>query len=414
MYEILIIGAGAAGIEAAKHAAGAGKKTALIDLNEQAFGGTCLNRGCIPTKLYLYKGLKEKDPSRIFAHKNAVVASLKKAALSFLQKQGVDLIWGNASFSDEHTVSVGSEKIRADHIIVATGSAPRDCLGIDAEKIIFAEHLFSLEHLPERFLIVGAGAIGLEFASLLNNLGKKVTVIEKELRILPGFEEMTAQRMKSLLNRSGITIETSAIADNRGFADVDLVLLAAGRRPETTRLNLDEAGIHTDPDGRIIVDETCRTNRAHIYACGDVSARKMYAYIGEYQARVCVDTICGKPAACSFRGIPEGVFTIPQVAQVGLTETDAKKEGIECRVLKTHFAPYSAAVVYDDTAGYLKVLVDSDDRIRGASIISGEACDLISHFAFAIRNNLTRKALAESIFIHPARSEILTQLARQA
>ncbi|MBN2484089.1 MAG: NAD(P)/FAD-dependent oxidoreductase [Candidatus Omnitrophica bacterium] len=410
MYDIVIIGAGAAGIEAARQALKKKKKTVLIDVDPALYGGTCLNRGCIPAKLYLHHGGYEKNPARLYEEKEKLVGSIKKKSLQFLHTQGLEFLWGSARFINDREIAVGEKRIQSQYYIIATGSHPRDFLGVDNKKIFFAETLFSFKTLPGKFLIVGGGAIGVEFASLLHTLSRKVTVIEKEPRILLGFDSSIVQRLKTYMSREGIDIHTGADAAQYDFNEYDMVLLAAGRVPHTQGLNLDAIGIQRDQSQRVLTNEFCQTNLPHIYACGDVTAEKMYAYIGEYQGRICVENIAGNSQKYSVMGIPEGVFTIPQLAQVGIQEEQLEQERTAYRALKTHFRPFSSSSVYHDDGGYLKILIDEKGALLGATLLSRGACELISIFAYAIRNRMSIDSLKKSVFMHPTIAEIITKL----
>ncbi len=413
MYDLAIIGAGAAGIEAAKQARARKLKTILIERGKPSFGGVCLNQGCIPTKFYLERSQAALSPiSELKKAKDDLVTGFKKAVLSYLKQAGLDIVWGQAEFSGPRSLVVDSKKIEATNILIATGSLPvAPCLP-DRKKIFFAEEIFSLPDIPQRVGIVGGGAIGMEIACLLKRLGRAVTVMEKEDRILSGFDQRLVQRLRQLLEKDGIRIKTSACFSPGETDDYDIVLLAAGRKSVVKDLKLSAAGITPDAAGRIKVDRLMRSEVPHIFACGDVASEKMYAYLAEYQARCCVNTIAGRESACEYRGIPECVYTLPQLARVGLDESQAAQQGIKVTVKQSSFARFSSAHVYGDVQGFVKVLIDEKGALRGATILSRRAAELISLFSLAIRQNISSADLQEAVFLHPSLSEIMPSFLR--
>lgn len=413
MYDLAIIGAGAAGIEAARYAFIYKLKAVLIERNQEHFGGVCLNKGCIPAKFYLSHSKHTVSLRDMFNKKDAMVNSLKDNTLKYLRKQGVDIVWGRAHFINDTTLSVDGAKINARHVLIATGSLPRTVLVPENKKIIVAEDIFSFETLPQKFVIVGAGSIGMEMACILRNLDKEVLVVEKEERILCRFDPRLTQRLRVLLERKGINIRTSTDINEIKLDAFDMVLLATGRIAATSMLNLASAGITLSPSGVINVDQSMRTHTVNIYACGDVASSKMYAYTAQYQARLSIESIVGHPVECEYTGIPECVYTIPQLAQVGIREQEARDHHIPIEVKEASFVKFSSSHVYGDTQGYIKVIIDKHNYIRGAAILSRWAAELISIFSLTIRAGLTLNSLKECIFLHPTLSEIIPAFFRE-
>jgi dihydrolipoamide dehydrogenase len=409
MYDVAIIGAGSAGIEAAKEARRYKLKTLLIEKNPQNFGGTCLNKGCIPAKLYLNLTKTQKDLEVIFKEKNRVIQYIKESTINYLKSIGVELTWGQARFIDKNMIEVEGRKQEAKSIIIATGALPQKVIDTKETNIIFAEDIFSLPRLPSKFLIVGGGSIGLEVASLLNNMSKDVLVVEKENQILPWIEEKVVSRLRNILEKKGIKIKTNFNIKEASFGDFDLILVACGRAPNKDSLNLDKVGVREEGD-RIMVNEYMQTSQENIYACGDVASEKMYAYISEYQAQVCIRNIAGEKIPYNPVGIPECVFTIPQLAKVGLQEEEAKRLNLKYRVMRSNFMRFSSSYVYQDVNGFIKVIIDEKDQLLGATIISNLASELISIFSLGIRHKLTLEQLKDTIFIHPTLSEIIPSL----
>ncbi|MFA6282254.1 MAG: FAD-dependent oxidoreductase, partial [Candidatus Omnitrophota bacterium] len=224
-----IIGTGASGIACAKHALKYGLKTVLFDIEKAAFGGTCINRGCIPAKFLINSSKLSKSWPDNFKQKNDTVLKIKKSTLDYLEKSGIKVIWSRVSFLDKHTLIVNGEKIEAKNIIIATGSRPKPLFS--HPKAMFAEDLFLKENIGENFLIVGAGYIGIEFASLLNSLNKRVTIVEKEENILPFFDRNITGRLRILLEKKGIKIDTASDIKNYDLDSFDNVILSVGRMP---------------------------------------------------------------------------------------------------------------------------------------------------------------------------------------
>ncbi|RKY38129.1 MAG: hypothetical protein DRP72_02410 [Candidatus Omnitrophota bacterium] len=412
MYELAIIGAGAGGIQAAKEAIKNNLKTILIEESPLNFGGICLNKGCIPTKLYLQLTKHNRNLENIFLKKNQIVSSIRKEAFSYLDNKGIEIVWGKAQISDTHTIEIDKKKVVAENIIIATGSIPKRIIEPDERKIFFAEDIFNFSNLPTNILIVGGGSIGLELASFLNNLSKKVVVIEKEEQILPNFERKISQRLRMILEKNGTTIKTSTTLEEFNLEEFDVVFLAGGRIPNTGNLNLEKIGVKTDRSGRIETNEYMQTNISNVFACGDVTSHKMYAYVAEYQAHIILKNILGQKESINYEGISECVFSIPQIAKVGVDEDEAKRMNLTYQIIKTNFRRFSSSYVYQDEDGFIKLLTDSKGKIIGATIISKYACELISIFSIAIRNHLTIDKIKDCFFIHPTLSEIISSFLR--
>ena len=412
MYDLAIIGTGAAGLSAARRALKYGLKTILFDRSRADFGGTCLNRGCIPTKFFLNNSKLNKTWQESFSKKNDIIEKIKKDSLNYLEKSGVKICFADVSFIDEHTLSSGEDEIEAKNIIIASGSKPKALLG--HTKCIFAEELFSFPEPGDNFLIVGAGYIGIEFASLLNNLKKKVTLVEKQENILPVFDGAIARRLRIILERKGIKIETSADLKNYDLGSFDKVILAVGREPDINGLDIKKTGLFFEKGGWIKTDARMQTNIKNIYACGDVTGRRLLAYVAEAHAQVCVDNITGRQESMDYHGVADCVFSIPQIARVGIQEEEAKEKNIKYKILKTNFLKFSSSYVYDDLDGFIQVLVDERDTIIGASIISNHAAELINIFSYAICNNFDTNSFKKCFFIHPTISEIIPALFRDA
>ncbi|MDP2924284.1 MAG: NAD(P)/FAD-dependent oxidoreductase [Candidatus Omnitrophota bacterium] len=404
-YDVAIIGAGAAGIACAKQAAKYKLSAVLFERSLDNFGGTCLNKGCIPTKFFLNSSKLTKSWHRILEQKNSALEKIKQPTLDYLKRLGIDILFSEAKILDGHIINADGKNIEARNIIIATGSLPR--LLIENEKTIFAQDLFSYGNIPDKFLIVGAGYIGIEFASLLNNLGKDVTVIEKENTILPFFDSYLANRLRIVLEKKGIKIETEKDIHSYKLDSFDKIILSAGREPNTKGLGLEHVGIKCDDSGWVMTDEFMRTNIKNIYACGDINGKKLLAYVAQYQAKICLDNIIGKKTIEDYRAIADCVFSFPQIAKVGILEEEAKSKKMRYEILKSNFLKFSSAHAYGDTDGFMQVIVGEGDVIIGAGIISNLAAELINIFSLAIKNKLTSETVKSCVFVHPTLSEII-------
>ncbi|MDD4955478.1 MAG: NAD(P)/FAD-dependent oxidoreductase [Candidatus Omnitrophica bacterium] len=410
MYDLAVIGSGAAGLAAARYALAKGLKVVLFDRNRTLFGGACLNRGCIPTKFFLNSSKLGKTWQESFGKKNEIVEKIKKDSISFLEKSGIDLRFGSVSFVDEHTLSCEEKTFSAKNIIIGTGSKPKTL--ISHPKCIFAEDFFSEQEIGENFLVKGAGYIGIEFSSLLNSFKKRVTLIEKQEEILPFFDASITRRLRIILERRGIKIETSVDIKNYDLESFDKVVSAVGREPDIEGLDIEKTGLFFEKGGWIKTDDKCQTNIKNIYACGDVTGKRLLAYVAEAQAEAAVKNITGENESLNYKSIADCVFSIPQIARIGILEAEAKKQNLKYKVLKTNFLRFSSSYVYGDQDGFLQVIVGEGDRIIGASIISNSAAELVNIFSYAIQNDLTAETFKKCFFIHPTISEIIPALFR--
>jgi len=409
MYQVAIIGAGAAGIACAKEALKKGLKTLLIEESKDSLGGTCINRGCIPTKFFLKSS---HNPNRewadSFSGSQEVIKKIKSPIIPFLEKQGLSFLWGKARFLDKNSLNVAGVTVKAKNIIIATGSSPRSI--IDNSKVIFAEDLFSKDIIEDKILIIGGGYIGLEVASILRNFGKEVSLIEKEDRILPSFDSYLAARLRVISERKGINIETGKDVRDCNLDNFNLVISAVGRVPNLKDLDVELLKLAKNPGGWIKTDSFLQTNLKNIYACGDITGKRLLAYVAEYQAHLCIDNISGKKHKEDYNGLGECVFSSPSIARVGILEDEAKSKGIKYQVIKSNFLKFSSSYVYGDTDGFIKIIIDKRKKIIGVGIISQAAADLINIFSLCIKNNLTVDDLKKNVFIHPTLSEIIPQL----
>lgn len=421
-YDLAIIGAGWAGFNAAKKAQASGLKVAVIEQDQ--VGGTCLNRGCIPTKALIqsskvYSLIKksrdfgirvsgaELNFSEVQARKDNVVGQLCQG-MSFLLK-GIDFINAQAHFVSKNTLNVGGTELNAEYILIACGSKPLELksLPFDGTKIISSDDILKLDKIPASLLIVGGGVIGCEFASLFNNFGSDVTLVEKLPQLLPGEDAEIARKLESIFKKRGIRVNTNADASVFDLAKYELVLVCVGRLPDTKALKFEEISGKLE-NGKIIVDEYLRTNIDNIYAAGDCAAKIMLAHYAAYQGAVAVFNIINKANVmrADNNNVPGCIFTDPEVAGVGTREALAKDLGIETSVHKFDFLGSGMARILDETEGFIKIISGkSSNKIIGASIIGPKATELVSVLGVAIQNGLTVSQLRDTIFAHPTLSE---------
>ncbi|MDE5647786.1 MAG: dihydrolipoyl dehydrogenase [Muribaculaceae bacterium] len=425
--DIIIIGAGPGGMDTAASACAMGKSVVVIEKGR--IGGTCLNRGCIPTKALArtaqialdareaevfgigIDGVKV-DFRRVMERKDEVVTALREGAAMGLK--GVRVVEGVAEFTGTHTVTAAGEEFTAPTIVIATGSEPAKIPIPGAEYAIDSDSFLETTVLPGRVTIVGGGVIGIEFASILNAFGCDVTVVEFCKEILPPFDKDIAKRLRMSLGKRGVKIITSAavteIKENRTViyeckgktieVESDVVIMAVGRRA-VLPAGLDKAGIETDRRG-IVVNENYETTAPGVYAIGDVNAKCMLAHAAVAQGR----RVLGEDVDMNV--IPAAVFSVPECSMVGMTEEQCKEHEVEYKSVKVPFRGNGKAVAMGEADGLLKLLVDNTSgKILGVHICGPHAADLISEPALAMANEMTVEAISRTIHAHPTLGELL-------
>lgn len=429
---LLIIGAGPGGYETAVEAVKRGMEVTLI--SEGPMGGTCLNEGCIPTKTFChYAELIEQNLkagldcrlsfSAAAERKQAVVEQLRGGIDILLR--GVEVVKGRAEFKDSKTVVCNGKEYTADRIIIATGSVSASLPVPGAESCITSKEILDFTEVPESLCVIGGGVIGLEFASIFRSFGSEVTVLEYCPNILPRFDSDLAKRLKQSLSKRGINIEVQAQVtriDNSTVTyfkkekeysvQADKVLMAVGRRPNTDGLNLEAAGIDYTRRG-ITVNERFETTVPGIYAVGDVTGGIMLAHAATYQGLHALNDICGEADNIRFDLVPAAVFTMPEVAMVGLTEEQCKEQGMEFSCLKSFYRANGKAVSMDETEGFCKIISEVGGSVLGAHIMGAHASDLIHEIAVAMNMSCTLEQLQSVIHAHPTLSEVLQSALHQ-
>ncbi len=439
--DLIIIGAGPGGYETAALAAHQGQRVTLIERDQ--LGGTCLNRGCIPTKALCASAsriLAVRDASQFgveipdgwhadfaaaAARMRQVVSGLREGVAQELSK--VDIVRGTARLaSTGASVWVGENQYMADRLVIATGSVPSQLPISGAELAMTSDTLLSLDTLPASIAIIGGGVIGMEFASILSAFGVEVTVLEFCKEILPPFDRDIAKRLRSLLSRRGIRIVTDArvtsiakeadasltvsyeAKGNAQTLSVESSLMAVGRKA-CLPAGTEEAGIKVDSRGFIMVDDDYRTSREHIYAIGDVNGRCMLAHAATAQGRYVMG------ADVNLRVIPSALFTEPEAAMVGLTEEQCAERGIHYRVSRAMYASCGKAVAMGEPQGFVKLISEyNGGAIIGCHILGAHAADLVQEAATAMASSLTVRDLAAAVHTHPSLSEVLWHAALAA
>lgn len=397
--DLIIIGAGPGGYRAAEYAAKQGLKVVIFEAGE--VGGTCLNVGCIPTKTYVHSATFAEARERMAQ----VVPQLRQGVEGILSHPNITLVREKARFVDSHTVGDYS----ADNIIIATGSETK-WLPIEGVKtdsrVVDSTGLLNLDTLPRRLCIIGAGVIGMEFASVFNRFGSEVTVIEYLKECLPALDSDIAKRLRKVLEKRGITFKMKIAVENVADLDADVILMATGRKPRA-QADFANAGIEYDERQGVKVNEHFETNVKGIYAIGDCNARQMLAHAAEMQAVHVVNQILGKPDGIRFDIMPAAIFTEPEAACVGPTEDQFKEQGIAYECRKSFWRANGKALAMAETEGMLKLFVSPDGQILGCHAFGAHAADIIQEVSVLMCKHTTITELADMVHIHPTLSEIL-------
>ena len=454
--DLIIIGCGPGGYHAAEHAAKHGLNVVII---ERAFaGGTCLNCGCIPTKtlarhaeildnlkehavfgLNIAEGEKNIDPTfsvdfaRIMQRKQQVVEQLRNGVETLMRQPGITFIKGEASFCDVHTVEVRMletgevEQISAPNIIIATGSSTKllPVSGINQSHVITSERLLSLPQLPQSLCIIGAGVIGMEFASIFSSFGTKVTVVEYLKECLPALDSDIAKRLRQTLAKRNIQFfmqsevkeikGNNVVFERKGKVETvnaEYILMATGRQPNVSGLHLDKTGIDYSVKG-ISVDDNMQTTVPGIYAIGDVNARMMLAHAAQFQGFRAVNHILRKDDDINLNIMPAAVFTRPEAASVGLSEDQSKAQEIPYLCKKGFFRANGKAVAMNETDGMLKLIADNSGKIIGCHVFGPHAADIAQEASSLMCRQTTLAQLKDMVHIHPTLNELLHEASMQ-
>ena len=406
--DLIIIGAGPGGYLAAEYAAKQGLKVVIFEGSE--VGGTCLNVGCIPTKTYVHSATFAEARQRMAE----VVPQLRAGVEGILSHPNITLVREKGVFADTHTVG----DYTADNIIIATGSETKwlSIKGADDPRVVDSTGLLNLETFPKRLAIIGAGVIGMEFASVFHRFGSEVTVIEYLKECLPALDSDIAKRLRKLLEKRGITFKMKTAVEDVADIDADVILMATGRKPRIDGVNLDALGITLAPNGAIPVDDNyqivnCKSSNCKCYAIGDVNGRQMLAHAAEMQAVRAVNQILGKTDGIRFDIMPAAIFTEPEAACVGPSEDQLKVAGGAYVCKKAFWRANGKALAMGETEGMLKLFVSPEDLILGCHAYGAHAADIVQEVSVLMCKQTTLHELADMVHIHPTLSEILKNAA---
>ena len=375
--DLIIIGAGPGGYRAAEYAAKQGLQVVIIEQDE--VGGTCLNRGCIPTKTYVHAASFDEARERM----GQVVPLLRSGVEGILAHPNITLMRGTASFLDSQTVNVCRDSVVAKNIIIATGSSAKllPLPDINDPRLVTSTELLQCPTLPKRLAIIGAGVIGMEFASVFHRFGSEVTVIEYLKECLPMVDSDIAKRLRKLLEKRGIKFQMKTAVQSLADIDADMILMATGRKANTEGLNLSAAGITPAPNGTIPTNDNfscvgCDSVAATLYAIGDVNGKQMLAHAAEMQAIRAVNHILGKTDGIRFDIMPAAIFTEPEAACVGPSEDQLKADAVDYICKKSFWRANGKAQAMNETEGMLKLFADQQERIIGCHAYGAHAADI--------------------------------------
>lgn len=408
--DLVIIGAGPGGYRAAEYAACQGLKVVVFE--DGHVGGTCLNVGCIPTKTYVHSASFAEARERM----QQVVGQLRSGVETILSHPNITLVREKASLVDYHTVacSVSGDTIVTKNIIIATGSETKwlPIKGLDDPRVVDSTGLLNLENLPKRLAIIGAGVIGMEFASVFNRFGSEVTVIEFLKECLPALDSDIAKRLRKTLEKQGVTFKMKTAVENIADIDADVVLMATGRKPRV-QADFANAGVEFDERAGVKVDDDFQTSVKGIYAIGDVNGRQMLAHAAEMQAVHAVNHILDKKDAIRFDIMPAAIFTTPEAACVGPTEEQLKERGVAYECRKAFHRANGKALTMNETEGMLKLFSEPDaGRILGCHAYGAHSADMVQEVSVLMCRDTTITQLRDMVHIHPTLNELLLTAAQ--
>lgn len=454
-YEVVVVGAGSGGCACAMRCADLGKKTALVEYRDKGTGGTCVARGCIPVKALLrsaqiYEECKNAkqygividavhfDLKIMQQKKNAAVSNLKFGLDNMLLKpRGIARIQGKARLVKPHTLEISGPDsepfvITAENIVLATGSEPAyvPAFHINGTSIITSDEALALTEIPKELIVIGAGAVGLEFAYMFSVFGSKVTILEKMSHAAPFMaDEDIVKALHARLGKLGITLKCGVTvhemqsSENKVCCELetgellqaDMALCAVGRTRNTADLGLDCVGVKTLDNGKIVTDAQMRTTAPGVYAVGDITEGPQLSHKAQKQGLVAAECIAGHNAQMRYTCIPWAVFMQPELAGVGMTAAEAEEQGIPVIVGKMGFRCNEKAMCMQKTDGLIKITARADNhRVLGGHIFGEDASVLIEELALAVDSGLTLEDIADSVHAHPTLSELIMETAKNA
>lgn len=445
-FDIVVIGSGPGGYPAAIKAAQFGKKVALIEAGQ--VGGTCLNRGCIPSKAlisnaHLWRKIQQADlfgisvenPTFDFAkmkvRKDKVVDDVRSSLERLIKSNGITLIKGFAKFISPKEIKIRGEEnriIKADKVIIATGSEPRDMAAFpfDYERIHDSTSMLNISKLPKSLAIIGGGVIGCEFASLYKAFGVEVTILEMLSSIIPMECSSVSSTLTKAFKNKGIEIKTNVMVqgiENLGkqvrvslaggeVFEADMALVCVGRSLNTSGIGLDKAGVIVKENGIVEVDEKMETSVSGIYAIGDIASKWWLAHVASHQGLVAASNACGIDAAMHYNAVPSVIFTEPEIGTVGMTLESAIEKGYNATLGAFPFQALGKAQATIQTEGFAQVVIDRETgQVLGAQVVGSEAATLVAEMGIVIANEMTIHCVTETIHAHPTVAEIWLEAA---
>lgn len=440
-FDILVLGGGVGGYPAAIRAAQLGKKVALIEKGDM--GGTCLNRGCIPSKALIAGGEFIADLKKgkgfgvevemtnfnfatLASHKDHVVEKMRKGLEGLIAANKIKVFKGHGQLTSPNEIKVTGQdncRLNADRIIIATGSEPRNipAFPFDDQKILSSTSLLALKELPKKLAIIGGGVIGCEFASLYNHLGVEVTILELLPRLIATEGQDISETLKKAFVKRGIRVETEVkvekidlnengvciLAAGGQEFEADCCLVSVGRALNTQNIGLEKAGVMVQDNGLIAVNNTMETSVEGIYAVGDIASKWWLAHVASHQGLIAAENACCHKAIMHYNAIPSVIFTNPEIGTVGLSLDEAKKQGYAAKLAPFPFQALGKAQATLHADGFAQlVVVEKTGQILGAQVVGHEASTLIAEIALAITNELTVESIAETIHAHPTFAEV--------
>ncbi len=447
MYDLIIVGAGSGGYEGALYAHRRGMKVALIELSPETVGGNCLNRGCIPSK-YMRNGaymldkfqklqeygisLKGYDLSMQALKKgrDRVVLTIRENFKKFAEHLKIPIFYGKGILKDANIVVVEPEgvELKAKYILLATGSSTTSAGNLvpDGRYIFDTDQIWSLEDFPKRILILGGGAVGVEFAYIFRMYGSEVVLVELKDRLLPSADipEESSRYLARKLKKIGVDIrlkttlkgwevsgsQVKAFLSDDSEVQADLILLGVGRKPNTEGIGLEQLGIEKDSRGFVKVNQFCQTNIPNIYACGDITSPLMLAHKSMYEAKVAISHMLGdEDMVRNERLVPKIIYSAYEIASVGLTEDQAEEEGYEVRVGVVSFVPNPKAMDDGENEGFVRLVASEDGKILGCHILGPHAGELLHQVLHLMKADLGVDFLSKAMYSHPSLSESIVQ-----
>ncbi len=447
MHDVVVIGGGPGGYVCAIRAAQHGLSVALVE--QAQLGGTCLNRGCIPTKALAHTAemvemsgrgaefglIMERaaiDFAKVMARKDRSVARLRGGVSLILKRRKVTVLTGKAALAGSRAVEVTAEngdvtRLEARNIVIATGSEPVTprMFGYDGVHVLTSEDVLRLKEMPRRLLIIGAGVIGCEFASIFRAFGSEVDVVDIMPNILPMVDDDAVEVVRASFKKRGIGVHTGmkiasvnvvgdeveATADSGQVFRADKIVLSIGRRPTTGGVGAPDIGVETGAAGEIVVDSHMRTNVPGVWAIGDVTNKMQLAHVASAQGMAVAANIAGHDVVVDYSSVPNVIFTSPEVASVGLSERSAAAAGITVRVAKFPFVGNGKAVTMGESEGFVKIIADESGKVVGGSVVGPHASDLIAELGLAVSSRMSAEQVARTIHAHPTLAEAVGEAA---